>query len=213
MEEQDALSTFDFNKVGGGGGLFTKFRDGVALRVRVLTTDPVISEREFTDKQTGEISLRTQFSFIIYNWTEERAQIMAVTPNIARKIGDIHRDPEFGANIRNVDIRITPTGEKLERRYEIDVMPNPRAMTKEIVDSCRLIDLDKNVTDSKGRMSQYDPGVQPANAAAPVGSSGYEKAKAQAEALKNREPEPPVPDEVITDFNTEEPINLDDIPF
>src|SRR4051812_41859128 len=115
MADVDALSSFDFDKV-SKAGLFIKFQAGKALTLRVLTTDPMISESTFEDKQTGEVSINTRVAFVVYNFTEDRAQILQASPAMARKIGDLHRDQDFGADIRKLDIKITPTGERLERR-------------------------------------------------------------------------------------------------
>lgn len=223
MAEKDALRDMDkFNRM-TGSGLFIKFRADVPLVLRVLTTDPVISESEFTNKQTGEITLSTRFAFIVYNFTEEKAQIMQVSPAMARKIGEIHSDPDFGANIRNIDIKITPTGEGLERRYDIQVLPKPRTLTREMITEAQAINLDDKVKDNKGRMSDYDPDYAAnkpvGSGGSAVGNSGYAAAKAKRDELharNNPEPEDDIPpenlDDVVEDIG-DEPINLDDIPF
>lgn len=223
MSERDALRDMDkFNRM-TGSGLFIKFRADVPLVLRVLTTDPVVSETEFTDRQTGEINLSTRFAFIVYNFTEEKAQILQASPAMARKIGEIHSDDDFGGNIRNVDIKITPSGESLERRYDIQVLPKPRTLTRDMVEEAKKIDLDKSVKNSKGRMSDYDTEPVGTGGSA-VGSGGsdtpgYDSAKEKARGIsKKDEPieeddTPPAnPDEVIDDIG-DEPINLDDIPF
>lgn len=211
MAEKDSLNADSFNRV-IGSGIFVKFRADVPLTLRVLTTDPVISETEFTNKLTGEVTLSTRFAFIVYNFTEEKAQILQASPTMARWIGTKHNDPDWGADIRKVDIKITPSGEGLERRYDLEVLPKPRALTQAMVDEASAIDLEGKVKNSKGRMSGYGQDM----AGEPVGSggSGHQKAKAQADKLRpTKEDEPPKnPDIVIEDIG-DEPINLDDIPF
>lgn len=187
MNEQDALSTFDFNKV-TGGGLCVKFQADKPLTLRVLTVNPVVYTETFEDKKTGEVNPTTKFAFVVYNFTEEKAQILQATPNMARKIGSLHIDPDFGANIRKIDIKISPTGEKLERRYDIQVLPNARDLTNEQIEEARAIDLDDKFPNG-GRMSIYEPADTPLTDA--------------AEATK--------PDVVETEMP--EKINLDDIPF
>lgn len=203
MADKDALKDFDFNKV-TGSGLFIKFKADVPVTVRILTTDPIISESEFTNKQTGEVNLNMKFHFIVWNWTEEKAQILSLSPNQARKISELHRDPDFGANIQKLDIKITPSGEMLERRYEIQVLPESKAriLNKQMIDEAKLIELDKSVRDSKGRMSEYEPEEKKQTT-----TPGYDKAKAVADNLsKDKDGE--------ADFDiTDEPTNLDDIPF
>lgn len=195
MENQvDALASFNFDSV-TGSGLFLKWQAGKSLTLRVLTVDPIVSNEEFEDKQTGEKTPRTRFAFIVYNFTDSKAQILQTTPTIARKIGELHTDPDFGANIRKIDIKITPTGEGLERRYDIQVLPTPRTLTNEQVQEAQAINLDDKVQGV--RMSQYNPKNPSSLSSVPVAKE---------------EPAPVVPDRVIEDI-TDEPINLDDIPF
>lgn len=222
MAEKDALGSFDFNKV-GGGGLFLKFQSGQPVTVRVLTTDPIVSNKTFTDKKTGEISVSTRFAFIVYNFTEGKAQILQVGPSIAREFGKLHVDQDFGANIRKLDIKITPSGEGLERRYDIKVLQTAHDMTADQVNEAKAIDLDEKV--EGGRLSEYD-----ADAAKPVGNNGsavgsggsstpgYDAAKAKARSIGKKddaseEDQPPAKTDPVIDDIGDEPINLDDIPF
>lgn len=184
MAEKDALASFDFNKV-VKQGLFLKWEAGKAVTLRVLTTDPVVNTNEFTDKD-GEVVLTTKFNFVVYNYTDERAQILSATPNMARKIGEIHTDPDFGGNIQKVDLKITPTGEKLQRKYDIQVLPKARTLTTEQIKECATINLDDKIENGT-RMSIYEPEVI------------------------NKESEV-MPDEVHP-VDPDEPIDLNDIPF
>lgn len=191
MAEQDALGSFDWSKM--GAGLFVKFEAGKPLTLRVLTTDPLVTTVEYEDKNTGEITLSTKFAFVVYNFTDQKAQILQATPAMARKIGDLHVDPDFGANIRKIDIKISPTGEKLERRYDIQVLPKAQELSQEQIKEAQEIKLEDKVENGQ-RMSIYDP--------APARAKAVEQAQDEAE-----------PDRVIEDIPDEEPINLDDIPF
>lgn len=206
MAEADVLGSFDYDQF-GGAGIFLKFKANEPVVVRVLTTDPVVSQSEFTSKSTGEKTLNTKFNFIVYNFTAGKAQVLSAGPGMSRDFGKLHVDDDFGANIKNIDIKITPTGEKLERRYDIQVLPKTNQLTDEQIKEAQAIDLDTIVNDSKGRMSEWNQDMQGNK----VGNSGYDQAKAQANKLKpSSEPQPE--DIVIEDIG-DEPINLDDIPF
>ncbi len=197
MAEQNALKTFDWESV-TGKSLFLKFEAGKPVTLRVLTVDPVVKNDTYTDP-TGEVTLTTKFNFIVYNFTDERAQILSASPSIARKIGELDADPDFGANIKTIDIKITPTGEKLQRRYDIQVLPRAHTLTAEQVEECRAINLDEKI-DGGQRMSFYTPPERE--------GEGYANARAKADELKarfNQDEEPPIEEE--------DPINLDDIPF
>lgn len=214
MAETDALGSFDFDQV-SKPGLFLKFQADKPITMRVLTIDPVLQQQEFTDKVTGEISLNTKFNFIVYNFTDGRAQIWSATAAMARKVGDLHKDPDFGSNIRNLDIKITPTGEGKERRYDIQVLPQARQLTNDQIKEAQGINLDE-VIEHGTRMSIWK---KPKD-----GAAERPRAKEEREAAEERyargqktetEPEAePTPEEqdAIAEV-TEEPINLDDIPF
>jgi hypothetical protein len=210
MAEQDSLSDFDFNKV-SKPGKFLKFEAGKPITVRILTKDPVVQQREFTDKKTGDINLRTSFCFIVWNFTDERAQILSAGPSMARTFQTIGKDEDFGANLQKCDIKISPEGEMLNRAYDINVLRHSgseKQLTTTMVDEARQIDLDNDVQDNRGRLSSWEPsGVKP-GAKATASQDGVDDAP---EDDGNQDP-PANPDVVIEDIG-DEPINLDDIPF
>lgn len=188
MSEKDALGDFDFDSV-TGGGLFLKFKAGKPLTLRVLTTDPIVTQKEFTGAD-GEINLSTQFSFIVYNFTDGKAQVLSASPGVARKISELHADEDFGSNIKKIDIKVSPTGEKLQRKYDIQVLPKTNELTNEQIKECQAIDLDKLVSDGS-RMSLWQP-----------------KEKKEVKPSSDVEE-----DDVVIEDVGDEPINLDDIPF
>lgn len=197
MSETDALSKFDFSKV-TGGGLYLKFKAGEPVTLRVLTVDPIVSTEEYRNPDTDEVeSVSTKFSFVVYNFTEGKAQILKATPTIAKEIGRLHTDSVFGANIRKIDIRITPTGEKLLRRYAVDVLPNANTLTRAQVEECKAINLDEKVEGD--RMSFYE---KPSDGTATRSLGDEYRAKTTE----------PTEDTVVEDIG-DEPINLNDIPF
>lgn len=203
MAEADSLNDFDFNKI-SKPGKFLKFEAGKPVVVRVLTKDPVVQEREFTDKKTGDINLRTTFCFIVWNFTDDRAQILSAGPSMARTFQTIGKDEDFGANLQKCDIKISPEGEMLSRAYDINVLRHSgseKEITKAMVDEATQINLDQDVKDSKGRLSIWEPtGVKPGRLT-----------NAPAEGT-DADPPQDEPDTVIEDIG-DEPINLDDIPF
>lgn len=185
MSEQDSLRGFQFPRT---KGLYVSFDDGDEYKLRVLTTDPVVTQKEF-EGENGEINLTTKFAFVVWNWTLEKAQILNAGATITREIQRIHQDEDFGANIKKVDIKISATGSKLSRRYAVNVLPASQTLTNEQIKQCQEIDLDAKIVDGQ-RMSFYNP----------------------AAAAVNKVDEVVQPDEVVADI-PEEPIDLSDIPF
>ncbi len=190
MADVDALSTFQFPKT---KGLFTTFEDGDEFKLRVLTTDPVVSTKEFAAAD-GTVNLSTKFGFIVYNFTLEKAQILNAGATITKEIQRIHQDPDFGGNIKKVDIKIVATGNKLTRKYTINVLPNTQQLTNEQIKECQSINLDEKIEGGQ-RMSFYNPEEK----------SGYDQAKEVRANLEKA-------DIVIEDI-PDDPIDLNDIPF
>jgi len=114
----DALSKFDFSKVIKTGS-YLKFVPGEPVTMRILTTDPIIFSASFEDKRTGEEIVTTKFAWIIYNFTGEVAQVMETTPNLAKKIGELHKDPDFGEDIKKLTINMF-SDEKLLLKNKIN---------------------------------------------------------------------------------------------
>lgn len=187
MTEADALSTFNFPKT---KGLFTTFEDGDEFKLRVLTTDPVVSTKEFTSPE-GETNLSTKFGFIVYNFTLEKAQILNAGATITKEIQRIHQDPDFGNNIKQVDIKVKATGNKLTRKYSVQVLPKAEALTNEQIKECQAINLEDKIPEGS-RMSLYNP----------------EDYKPKAITAN-----PPQEDDVVIEDIPDEPIDLSNIPF
>jgi len=161
--------------------------------VRILTKDPVIQEKLFG--KGADMNMSTKFCFVVWNFTDEVAQILSATPKMARTFQNIATDPDFGSNLQKCDIKISPEGEMLERVYDINVLRHSgseKPITASMVEMAKEIDLDKDVQDSKGRLSTWEP---------PTATKANPPVKAEAAV-----------DQVIEDMGGE-PINLDDIPF
>lgn len=198
MAEQDSLSNFDFGKV-SKPGKFLKFEAGKPVTIRILTKDPVVQERVF--EGDGETNIRTSFCFIVWNFTDERAQILSAGPSMAKTFQRVGTDEDFGANLQKCDIKISPEGEKLQRTYDINVIRhsgNEKPLTGAMIKEAQEINLDEDVKDNKGRLSRWQPTAKP-------------QPKAQPAAQDDTPPAEP--DEVVEDFPLDEPVNLDDIPF
>ena len=118
---------------GGGGGLFTSLTDGSPVKLRVLTIDPMVSK----DKWGG-----TKFAFIVWNYTEDKAQILNKGISIAKEIRRLHLDEDYGANIQKMGVKITTTGQLKETKYSVDPLPNVDELTKEQVAEAKKIRLE-----------------------------------------------------------------------
>jgi len=198
VAEADGLKDFDFNKV-SKPGKYLKFEAGSPVTLRILTKDPVVQQSVFTDQTTGEQNLSTKFCFVVWNFTDGMAQILSATSKMAKTFQKVGNDPDFGSNLQACDIKISPEGEKLTRVYDINVVRhsgNEKELTKAMIDEARAIDLDKDVKDSKGRASEYEPDTS---------ANDYMESKEDYNQV-------PPKDTVIEDIS-DEPIDLSEIPF
>lgn len=121
-------------KDSSSGGDFIKFKDGEPVKVRIFSTNPLIANDQFGN---------TKYNFSCWNFTEARAMVLSAGATITRAISDLHNDEDYGADVTKVDIKITPTGEKMERRYTIQVLPKPATLTPE--DVAKAEELDANL--------------------------------------------------------------------
>lgn len=193
----DALSTFKPKS-----GPYLKFNDGDEIKLRVLTLDPLVTEKTFTDKNTGDVTISTKYAFVVYNWSEERAQVMEVGPGLLNRFVKIHQDQDL-PELNKADIKVSATGEMLARRYDVVVLPTSKDMPQEAIKQAASLKLEELVSDSKGRLSQLsNPDELPV--------TQVEDEKSLGDEFRNKHKD--TPDNVVTDIG-DEPVNLDDIPF
>ena len=191
--------------------LWLKVNSGEPVTMRVLTLDPLVSVDNYGN---------TRYSFVVWNWNLGLAQIWSTTPGNLKKLTAIHRDEDLEP-LNKMDIKVTATGEMLEKRYEVMPLPKSRELTRDMVNLAASVKLEDKITENKGRLSVYmeqDEYVDFEDKTAPSApKTGYDKAKAVAESLKTRQD---VVDENVDDPLTladlggeEEPVDLDSIPF
>lgn len=196
MADNDPLSSFDLDQF-RKPSVYLKFEPGKAVVVRVLSTDPVMYNTSFEDKKTGEQIVTTKFAWTVYNFTAKAAQVMQTTPNLSKKLQELHNDPDFGGDLKKMDLKITPPAPGVIAAYEVQVLPKTQEMTQEQVKEAMKIKLDELLKDKGGvRMSSYDPKKFKAASLQP------------SEAAEGEEEGTDAVDELGGEL-----INIDDIPF
>ena len=158
-KSSDPLAGLEF-KEGNSESNFIKFKAGEAVKLRVFTTNPTIHVNNYG---------KEQISFAVWNWTEDKPMILSKGPSIARQVSNIHRDEDFGSDITKVDIKITPTGEGMDREYSVNVLPKSTDINDEQEKS--LVELDGKldaIFKGSVRAEAYNNGVKPRNMNAEV---------------------------------------------
>lgn len=179
MSDQDALKNMELKTT----GLFVKVKEGEPQTLRILTLDPLVSRDQWGN---------TRYSFIVWNWTAEKAQILSKGPGIVKQLQAIHLDEDFEP-LNKLDIKLIATGEGLETRYSVQVLQKAKELTNDMIKEAQAIKLEEKI-EGGIRLSAINEGEElPTELPA---ESGYEKARAQADKIKG-----------------EDEVNLDDIPF
>jgi hypothetical protein len=130
-------------------GLFVKLEDGKPIKIRVLTTDPLVNMDKYGN---------TRYSFIVWNFTVDKAQILQKGVSIFKRIKELHTDEDYGANIKNIDLKLTATGTGKETRYTIDVLPKATKLSNEQIKEAMAIDLEAKI-DNGIRLSEVNKGA------------------------------------------------------
>ena len=209
MSQIDALASWKDVK---SSGLYLKLKSDEPVVIRVMTLDPIVSKDKWGN---------TKYSFVVYNWTEGRAQILQKPKSVLSEFTKIHTDDDY-PSINKVDIKLSSTGEMLETRYSVMPLPKARELTNDLVRECQKIDLAEIIPEGI-RLSAVENGEAvpqaPFEADNAEGdqepsepATGYDKAKQQAEKIRTGNTNPPADELGNVDID-EEPLDLDSIQF
>jgi len=145
----DPLKDFKFKSE--GSDLFVTIKEDAPVKLRVLTTDPMIH----IESKYGS----TRFAFVVWNFTENKAQILDKGASIAREIQKLHMDADYGADIQKIDLKITGSGTGKDTRYSVTPLPKAGTLTKEQIAEAAKIDLNKIIKNGV-RMSEANAGTE-----------------------------------------------------
>ena len=145
----------DYEPAKSAGGAYTKLQDG-DTKIRILTS-PIIGYEYFTVDnkpkrskqmfaQTNDIKengkVKEFWAFVIWNYNEEKVQIMEITQNtIKDQIFALAKDEDFG-DPKWYDLKITRTGKDLETKYQVKPLAQKPFENKEAIDESKKINLE-----------------------------------------------------------------------
>lgn len=147
--------------------MFLDLKDGDKAKVRIAS-DPAISSNEFKDAETGEVTISTKYSWVVWNREESKAQVFSRGASIFRQLAALVDD---WGEPTNYDCTIKRSGMGLATRWTITPTPKSDPLTKEEQAECDKVDLLKVV---KGQwlkdFSQEDwvPDLPPSDQDAPA---------------------------------------------
>lgn len=170
-------------------GKYFKPVSGTAYSLKVCS-EPVIFQNVFEDPVKGP-QVSTKYAWIVYNQTDGLPQIFQLPPTGFLALKAIAQNPKWGDPTNGkYDISYTKTGEKKDTKHTLMPEPADGPLTPEQVAEAGEIDLVESIAAGKGAQSV-------------MWLSEYENGAAKTA---------PRPRDHVTEV-TDEPINLDDIPF
>jgi hypothetical protein len=197
-------------KISPGGGLFIKFQDKTEITLRLLS-DPWIrttrfeNQRKLDENGKPEITVKTSFMWPVWDYAEKQARVLEQGPSVANQIDAIDDAwKNDGTMPPSYDLTITATGELLQRRYT--VVPTPHQGTMPVSSEIDIPDMQRMAGDGAVRLADFLAGTEPVEQG--FGGTPKRPTYEDAQALSAESQ-----DVVLKDVDTENPINLDDIPF
>ncbi len=137
------------------GGSYTKLQDW-DTKIRILTS-PIIWYVYFTVdnkpkrsktmfKSTNDIKqdwkVKEFRAFVVWNYDEEKVQIMEVTQNtIKDQIYALAKDEDFG-DPKNYDLKINRSWKDLETRYQVKALAQKPFTNEEAIKESRSVNLE-----------------------------------------------------------------------
>lgn len=183
-------------------GGFLKIEDGKTVVLRIAS-EPVIFQSEYKD------NLTTRYAWVVYNMTEDAAQIFSQSARFFSNLAVFANDDEYG-DPTEYNIKVTRNGTDTNTTYTIVASPKKYPLTADQRDAVDSVDIIKAVQSGPGVsnvfwLNDFAKGNVPRESPTP----GYEKAKAVASDIKARKEEPADLEFPVND----DPIDLSEIPF
>lgn len=122
---------------GGSSGLYLKISDGEAVKLRIAS-DPAIFTQEYTNEDTGEVTVTTKYAWVVWNRKDNKAQVFQGGKSIFNQLADLVE--EWGEPT-DFDVTIKRTGTMLETRWSVSPAPKSDPLTKEQQAECDKVDL------------------------------------------------------------------------
>lgn len=187
-----------------GGGLYLRLKDGETGRLRIAS-EPVIYDSEYKEK------ISTKYAWVVWNIELKTAQVFQQSATFFKNLANYAKDSEYG-DPTEYDIKVTREGSDTDTIYHITPGRNSYKLDDDALEAVKKIDLVDAVSKGQGVSNVYWLGdFISAEEQSQDTTSGYDKAKATAKSLKKDDVKEE--DDTVIEDISEEPINLDDIPF
>jgi hypothetical protein len=186
----DNKSIYQQHRPGGSDDLFLRLKDGDAVKMRIYSKPAIVLYKE------GQ---RSRYAWIVINHNNKKAQVFGSGVSIYSQIADLEEDwgepTEF-----DITVRRKGSGQ-FDTEYSVTPVKNSTAPTKEQEAEADKIDL-LNATKGKWLEDYMKDGELPA----PV-------LEGKEEESPPKEPDPELTPEEEALLDSDEPIDLKDVPF
>ena len=119
----DVKDLYKANEPTSSSGLFLKLKDGDNFRIRILGI-PAVFDSTFTDQETKEKSVRTQYAWPIYNHDLKKVQVFQNGATIYNGLNSLIQDVDWG-DPADYDIKVSRVGSVFsDTKY--NVAPSPK---------------------------------------------------------------------------------------
>lgn len=174
-----------------GGGLYLKIEDGQTVKMRIAS-EPAIFQSESQPDESGNTRISTRYGWLVWNQDEQVPQILQQSATFYKQLAGLAQDDEYG-DPTGYDVKVKRDGKGLETTYMITPSANREPLGKPAKDELATVDLIEKL-----KASPYAQHV--------MWLSDADKPKSA--------PHSDLPaDKPASRIDTDEPINLDDIPF
>lgn len=130
----------------------------------------------------------TRYAFVVWCHDDNKPHVLNKGPSFAKRFQEIHMDEDFGGDIRNIDLKVTISGKGKDTRYTITPVGTSYGLRPDQIKEASEIKLDLVIKNGI-RLSEANKGKKvPSSNVEPDGVDGIVEV-------------------------TDDPINLDDIPF
>lgn len=176
----------------GNGGQYLKFEDAQPIRLRIVS-EPVVFDSIF--KQGTKDQVSTRYAWIVWNYDEEKPQVMVLPTTAYRMVADLGADDDWGDPVdAPYNLKITRRGTGLETRFTVNPSVAKEELNEDKQNQIKGINLIKAIESS--------PSSSRVEYLRDVISNGD-----RTTSTKKQD------QDVVIDDIDDEPINLDDIPF
>jgi hypothetical protein len=190
-----------------GGGLYLRLKDGETAKVRIAS-EPAIYES--VSERDGKETKSTRYAWLVFNQEKRIPQVMQQSATFFKTVASLAQDDEWG-DPTDYDIKITRHGANFnDTTYTVTPSANRDPLDTEARKAVKEINLIEKIEVSPFAHHVYWLSEFDEKQNRPLDEDTGDR---NPKAVVSKSDKVEKLDEVVTNFDENEPVNLDDIPF